>query len=121
MKIPWDRVGEAVPAFLTMITMPMTYSGEPPSREASHCMRTMAAKRLRRGLAERLALLAPPVAPSQERPRGCTACSCIRLHRRHYRIHHHQLVGLCHQLHRGEAAGCPTCAKFCAGAMHTDG
>ncbi|KAL4442024.1 hypothetical protein ABPG77_011285 [Micractinium sp. CCAP 211/92] len=26
VKIPWDRVGEAVPAFLTMITMPMTYS-----------------------------------------------------------------------------------------------
>lgn len=28
VKIPWDRVGEAVPAFLTIVTMPFTYSGE---------------------------------------------------------------------------------------------
>jgi xanthine/uracil/vitamin C permease (AzgA family) len=28
VKIRWENVQEAVPAFLTMITMPITYSGD---------------------------------------------------------------------------------------------
>lgn len=38
VKIRWDLVGEAVPAFLTMIVMPMTYSGE-HARPAIHIAR----------------------------------------------------------------------------------
>lgn len=34
VRIKWDQAGEALPAFATMIVMPLTYSiayGEPPS------------------------------------------------------------------------------------------
>ncbi len=39
-KIPWDRIGQAIPAFITLALMPLTYSiayGAPPCRHLQRC------------------------------------------------------------------------------------